>query len=183
MRLFTGIWLVVTLLAVVPAASAQGFDDDSPIRQGRYSFSGGGGLSQESFSLVAGVGYFVLDGLMPGVRYRYTRFNDGQIDYHASHHDLNVYARYYFNVAEGFYPFLVADVGYLKLLEWGTQVKNQMAEMFSVMGGAGLAYYLSAHFYVDVVGGMRHYIDPPNWSHLHADPNQFEWGIGFGAAF
>ncbi len=183
MRLFRGIVLVVALVAVVSDADARGFDDDSPIRQGRYSFSGGGGFSQESFSLAAGVGYFVMDGLMPGVRYRYTRFNDSQIDDHASLHDLNVYVRYYFDVAEGLYPFLIADVGYLKMLEWGTQVESRMAEMFSVMGGAGLAYYLSAHFYVDVVAGMRHYVDPPTWSYLHTEPSQFEWGIGFGAAF
>jgi opacity protein-like surface antigen len=183
MRSITGILLILWCMAVAPTAEAQGLDEDSPIRKGRYSFSGGGGFSQESFSLAAGVGYFVADGLMPGVRYRYTRFNDSQFDDHASLHDLNAYVRYYVDLAEGFYPFLIADVGYLKMLEWGTQVKNQMAEMFSVMGGAGAAYYLSAHFYVDVVAGMRHYIDPPTWSYLHTEPNQFEWGLGFGAVF
>ncbi len=183
MRFSLGLLAALILLAATAPALAQGLEENSPIRAGRFSFSGGGGFSQESFTISAGVGYFVLDGLMPGVRYRYTRFNDRHIDDKVSLHDLNAYLRYYLDVAPGFYPFLVGDVGYLKMLEWGEDVENRMAEMFSVMGGAGVAYYLSSHFYIDVFAGMRHYLDPPTWSYLHAEPNQFEWGMGFGAAF
>ncbi len=183
MKCLTSLVVALALLSVSPTVAGKGLDPDSPIRAGRYSFSGGGGFSQESFSISAGLGYFVADGLMPGVRYRYTRFTDSQIDDNASLHDLNVSLRYYFDVAEGFYPFVVGDVGYLKMLEWGKEVNDQMADMFSVMGGVGAAYYLSAHFYIDIVAGMRRYIDPPTWSYLHTEPDQFEWGVGFGAAF
>ena len=183
MRHLLGLTVCLCIVGASTAVFAQGLEASRPIRAGRYSFSGGGGFSQESFSISAGVGYFVLDGLMPGVRYRYTRYTDKLIDDNASLHDLNVYLRYYLDISPSFYPFLVGDLGYLKMLEWGNDVESQMAEMFSVMGGVGAAYYLSSHFYVDVFAGMRRYLDPPTWSYLHTEPSQFEWGMGFGAAF
>ncbi len=183
MKIWTLLLMVHLTALCMPGLALAEVPEGSPISQGRYHFSGGGGFSSESFSISAGVGYFVLDGLMPGARYRYTRFSDDRIDDHASLHDLNVYARYYFAVSEAFFPFVVVDVGYLKMLEWGKSVDNRMAEMFSVMGGGGAAYYLSSHFFVDLSLGLRHYVDPPTWSYMYTEPNQFEWGLGFGASF
>ncbi len=174
---------VLLLMLLQPSLAQAEVPAGSPISQGRYHFSGGAGFSSESVSISAGFGYFVLDGLMPGARYRYTRFSDDRIDDHASLHDLNIYARYYFAVSDALFPFVVVDVGYLKMLEWGKSVANRMADMFSVMGGGGAAYYLSSHFFVDVSLGIRHYFDPPTWSYIYPEPNQFEWGLGFGASF
>lgn len=175
---------VVALLVLLATTSANAQEPyDSPIRAGRYSISGGGGFSNDSFSIAAGVGYFVVDGLLPGVRYQYTRITADDADANESHHNLNVYLRYYLFGAGGFYPFVVADAGYLKIQQWGSEIDSGTAELYSVMGGAGAALYLSRHFYVDFVAGMRHYIDPPVWSDFDAEPDQFEWGLGFGAAF
>ncbi len=174
---------LVTLLLLTGTAAARE-PAESPIRAGRYSVSGGLGFDDQSFSGAIGFGYFVLDGLMPGVLYRYTRYTDDRYDANSSEHNLNLYARYYFSLPEStVFPFVVADMGYLRFMQWGDDVKTRMADLFSVMGGGGAAFYLSRHFFIEGLIGVRHYVSPPTWSRLHVDPTRFEWNLGFGAVF
>jgi len=178
----TTAFLAVLVSASLFAPAATCRPRTSPIEQGRLSVSLGGGFQKDSFYMAGGLGYFVLDGLMPGVRYLYARQSED--DFKLSQHNVNAYVRYYLTLTEELFPFLVGDVGWLRHAQFGDGVEDDAGSLYSVMGGGGLAYFLSAGFYVEIVLGLRHYLNPPPWaSELKTTPTQPEWAFGFGASF
>lgn len=181
MRFLSGALLAVSLfLFSVTAQAAR--PEPSPVEQGRFSVSLGGGFGHNSYYMAGGLGYFVLDGLLPGFRYQYYR--QSEEDYKLSQHNVNVYVRYYLPLSEELFPFLLGDLGWLRLTQWGDGVVPEAGSMFSVLGGGGLAYYVTPGFFVEMLGGLRHYLNPPPWAiDVKRKPTQWEWSFGFGASF
>lgn len=176
--------VAVFVVCFLPASLASAArPKESPVEKGHFSVSGGGGVSQNSFSLGLGFGYFVLDGLMPGFSYQYTRVKDDFPKMKAAYHDLDIYLRYYFDLERDFFPFIQGDFGYLHYQEWGSGTNSLSADLYSVVGAGGLAYFITRNFYVDGLIGVRYYIKPPNWTDFYSKPTRLEYRIGFGVAF
>ncbi|MBM4352850.1 MAG: hypothetical protein FJ109_03495 [Deltaproteobacteria bacterium] len=177
----TAFALTVVLLAA--AAGADAHSPDSPVSQGHFSVGLGGGLDSSSASVGLGFGYFVLDGLMPGVRYVFQWEGHDQAQYDAYQHDVSLYLRYFPFDLEAVLPFLVGEGSWLHYSQAGKGVEDLSLSLWSAMGGAGVLVFIARRFSVELMVGMRHYFDVPSDVAGGFDENRLEWNLGFGLYF
>ncbi len=153
------------------------------LHQGDMMFSLGGGFSNDSYTLGAQFGYFVLKDLMPGVRYFYTheKGSFAGADYTVDQHQANVFARYYI-LSEGMiFPFVTADGGYLRYDQSGPAGVDRGMNLWSLFGGAGVVVFFSKNFAAELTGGWRQYFSvPEDLKASDFDERPFEWNLGFG---
>ncbi len=177
------IWIVapVALCLCLATGSVEARDVTS---QGRTSISIGGGFSPNVISIGGSFGYFIADRLMPGVRYFYTHqtgdVSDGT-EYTLDQHDANLFCRYYVLDEGSVFPFIMGDVGYLKISQEGKSVQNDSWSMYSVFAGGGGVAFLSPNFAVEAIIGWREYQKIPD--EVLGIESGMEWTIGFGLYF
>jgi len=176
--------LVLALAAGHPAALSRPHDDDeSPVAAGKYQVSGILSFSSNYFAAGAGFGYFIADGLIPGVRYIFEYARSNVLDYHSTAHDVNLYLRYYFADFGQVLPFLLGEAGwvrYSQVPDSGSPVADLDLSLPSLMGGGGLVVFLSRNFSVEALGGVRKYYNVPANISEDFDETPFEFRFGFG---
>ncbi len=156
---------------------------DSPVAQGRFSVGLGGGLGSDSAAVGLGFGYFVLDGLMPGVRYVFQWQGYDHYDYDVYQHDVSLYLRYFPFDIEAVLPFLVGEGSWLRYTQEGKGVDDRSLSLWSALGGAGVLVLIAKHFSIELMAGIRHYFDIPSDIAEGFDENKLEWNLGFGLYF
>jgi hypothetical protein len=156
---------------------------DSPVAQGRFSVSLGGGLGSDSAAVGAGFGYFVIDGLMPGVRYQFQWQEYDHYQYDVYQHDVSLYLRYFPFDLEAVLPFLAGEGSWLHYTQEGKGVNDRSLSLWSAFGGGGVLVFLAKRFSIELMAGMRHYFDVPSDIAEGFDNDRLEWNLGFGLYF
>jgi hypothetical protein len=173
---------VVVALAVLacwsPAAKARtGFTDE-----GNMSLSIGGGLSSNVFSIGGSFGYFIRDNLMPGICYFYVHESrDKPVSHTVDSNQLNLFLRYYIVDLGGLIPFVTGDVGYENRSQSGADIVDQSFNLYNVMGGGGIVFFVGSNFAIEATLGMRKYVSVPKaLEDGDFDDQKLEYYIGFG---
>ena len=151
--------------------------------QGKTSVSVSGGFAKNYIAIRGSFGYFVADRLMPGVRYQYSHWTDESdgASYSQDQHDAGLFCRYYLMDEGSVFPFLIGDVGYLKLSQEGETVLNGSWDLYSVFGGGGGVAFLSSNFAIEAIIGWREYMTVPE--EITNFESGMEWTLGFGLYF
>lgn len=174
---FASLLLLVALFTSAAPADAR------ELKQHDMLFSLGGGFSNDSYTIGAQYGYFVLDCLMPGAKYFYTH-EKGQIaglDYAVDQHQANLFLRYYILTKGMVFPFITADSGYLRYDQSGDALVERGLNLWSLFGGAGVVVFFSKNFAAEVTAGWRQYFSVPDDLKANDfDERPFEWNLGFG---
>lgn len=168
---------------LLAASTATAHSPDSPVAQGHFSVSLGGGLGSSLAAVGAGFGYFVIDGLMPGVRYKFQWQGYDHYQYDVYQHDVSLYLRYFPFDLEAVLPFLVGEGSWLHYTEEGKGVVDRSLSLWSALGGAGVLVFIAHRFSIELMAGMRHYFDVPSDIADGFDNDRFEWNLGFGLYF
>ena len=173
--------LLSTALALV--ALAPQIAHAKELKQGDMVLSLGGGFSNNSYTLGAQFGYFVLPSLMPGVRYYYThqKVDVGPLDYSVDQHEPTLFARYYILTEGTIFPFVTVDGGFLNYSQKGSAVQEKSFSLWSLFGGIGATVFFSRNFAAELTAGWRQYLSVPD--ELKAadfEERPFEWMLGFG---
>lgn len=179
MRGFCRLSLVAMLLAISCVTPAHARE----LKQHDMFLSIGGGFSNDSYTLGAQYGYFVLNCLMPGVRYFYTheKGSIGDLDYTVDQHQANLFLRYYILTKGSVFPFVTADSGYLRYDQGGDALQERGLNLWSLFGGAGVVVFFSRNFAAEITAGWRQYFSvPEDLKNSNFDERPFEWNLGFG---
>lgn len=168
-----GLVATLALLAADPASAVQ-------ISGGKWSFGLSGSGGSRSAGIGFGVGYVVVDGLVPSIsmNYGWNGFDSG--DSHRLETALEL--RYYLFQNHIVAPFIYADTSHVYLAFRGSA--NEDHNFFSVGGGLGIAFFVSQNAAFSFRGGVG------TW--LGAEQSLFDRGIleeapifeyGFGFSF
>ncbi|MBT9555053.1 MAG: hypothetical protein IV100_03440 [Myxococcales bacterium] len=168
-----GLVATLALLAAAPASAVQ-------ISGGKWSFGLSGSGGSRSAGIGFGVGYVVVDGLVPSIsmNYGWNGFDNG--DSHRLETALEL--RYYLFQNHIVAPFIYADTSHVYLAFRGGV--NEDHNFFSAGGGLGIAFFVTQNAAFSFRGGVG------AW--LGADQSLFDRGIleeapifeyGFGFSF
>jgi hypothetical protein len=172
-RLTVGLVVTLGLLSAAPASAVQ-------IASGKWSFGLSGSGGSRSAGIGFGVGYVVVDGLVPSIsmNYGWNGFDSG--DSHRLETALEL--RYYLFQNHIVAPFIYADTSHVYLAFRGGVDEDH--NFFSAGGGLGIAFFVSQNAAFSFRGGVG------TW--LGADQSLFDRGIleeapifeyGFGFSF
>lgn len=156
--------------------------EDSLFSQGRMNISLGAGGGAGTFTVAGNFGYFVTDGLRPGVATRYTYQDQSSYSTHEVEGELSL--RYYLMDADPIAPFVVVDTTVVHLDYSGAF--NDAYTYFGVGAGGGLFVRVARSMGIEVVAGAVHYLGVDRvltQSGAVPDGIAFRWNVGLALFF
>jgi len=172
--------LVVLLLTIVVPSASQA--QDGLFSKGRMNVSLGAGGGSGTFTVAGNFGYFVMDGLRPGIATRYTY--QKQSAYSTDEVEGELSLRYYLMDADPIAPFVVVDTTVVHLSYSGSF--DEQYTYFGVGAGAGLFVRMAQSLGIEIVAGAVHYLGVNSvLTQSGAVPEgiAFRWNVGLALFF
>jgi len=177
--LLIGLMIPATAYAEKPTVRAK---PRGMFSQGRMNVGLGAGGGDGMFTVSGSYGYFVIDGLRPGIAVQYTY--QKQPNYSSNEVQGEFSLRYYLMEPNPIAPFVVADTSVINLSYSGDF--NEEYTYYSVGGGGGVFMRAGKHMGFEVMAGAVKYLGVDSvLTELGAVPKgvSFRWSIGLAFFF
>ena len=151
----------------------------SPIAKGGATFGVTGGGGADYFAIGGQYGYFIADGLRPGISLLYINQSPDPLE--VNQLDTTLSLRYYLIDLDTLFPFVEGDGG-MTYLSYSAPGFDESYTFYRVGGGGGVLMMVAPRFGVEVAVGVDNYVGVDTVlldAGVIPEGPSFRWSFGF----